>query len=93
MAIVWHNRTHLRDWPNAWMTVYKVAGYHRLLSQTNELLDDMMVVGRQPPNRTQDHSPHRPAPATWRLLNTAFPTPSLPLLQLVEACGNLEPNS
>jgi hypothetical protein len=78
------------DWAKRMDDGYKVAAIIELLSQTNEILDDMMVVeGNLPTGHKTTVRTGLPQ-ASWRLLNTGVPNAKSTTAQLVEACGNLE---
>ena len=63
---------------------------HRTLSQTNEILDDMMVVeGNLPTGHKTTVRTGLPQ-ATWRLLNQGVPNAKSTTAQIVDTCGNLE---
>src|SRR6266581_8258081 len=78
------------DWAKRLEDNYKVATIIELLSQTNEILDDMLVVeGNLPTGHKTTVRTGLPQ-STWRLLNTGVPNAKSTTAQLVEACGNLE---
>lgn len=64
-----------------------------LLSQTNEILADMMVVqGNLPTGHKTTVRTGLPV-ATWRLLNNGINTSKSTTAQIVDSCGNLEAES
>ena len=68
----------------------RVATIIELLSQTNEILDDMMVMeGNLPTGHKTTVRTGLPQ-ATWRLLNTGVPNAKSTTAQIVDTCGNLE---
>src|SRR5271168_295081 len=78
------------DWAKRLEDGYKVASIIELLSQTNEILDDMMVVqGNLPTGHKTTVRTGLPQ-ATWRLLNTGVPNAKSTTAQIVDTCGNLE---
>src|SRR5260370_16383950 len=78
------------DWAKRMDDGYKVAAIIELLSQTNEILDDMMVIeGNLPTGHKTTVRTGLPQ-ATWRLLNTGVPNAKSTTAQLVDTCGNLE---
>ena len=78
------------DWAKRLDDGYKVARIIELLSQTNEILEDMMVVeGNLPTGHRTTVRTGLPQ-ATWRLLNQGVPNAKSTTAQLVDACGNLE---
>jgi len=69
---------------------YHVATIIELLSQTNEILDDILVVeGNLPTGHKTTVRTGLPQ-ATWRLLNTGVPNAKSTTGQIVDTCGNLE---
>jgi hypothetical protein len=69
---------------------YKVASIIELLSQTNEILDDMLVMeGNLPTGHKTTVRTGLPQ-ATWRLLNAGVPNAKSTTAQIVDTCGNLE---
>src|SRR6516164_9520610 len=73
------------DWAKRMDDGYRVARIIELLSQTNEILEDMLVVeGNLPTGHKTTVRTGLPQ-ATWRLLNLGVPN-----AQIVDACGNLE---
>jgi hypothetical protein len=78
------------DWAKRMDNQGKVATIIELLSQTNEILDDMLVVmGNQETGHKTTVRTGLPQ-ATWRLLNTGVPNAKSTTAQLVDTCGNLE---
>lgn len=69
---------------------YGIAAIVELLSQTNEILLDMMVVeGNLPTGHKTTVRTGLPA-ATWRLLNYGVPRGKSTTAQVTDTCGNLE---
>lgn len=78
------------DWAKRMDDGYKVARIIELLSQTNEILEDMMVVeGNLPTGHKTTVRTGLPQ-ATWRLLNQGVPNAKSTTAQIVDTCGNLE---
>lgn len=78
------------DWAKRIDDGYKVANIIELLSQTNEILDDMMVVeGNLPTGHKTTVRTGLPQ-ATWRTLNSGVPNAKSTTAQIVDTCGNLE---
>ena len=78
------------DWAKRMSDGYRVATIIELLSQTNEILDDMLVVeGNLPTGHKTTVRTGLPQ-ATWRLLNTGVPNAKSTTSQIVDTCGNLE---
>jgi hypothetical protein len=69
---------------------YRVATIIELLSQTNEILDDMIVMeGNLPTGHKTTVRTGLPQ-ATWRLLNAGVPNAKSTTAQIQDTCGNLE---
>jgi len=78
------------DWAKRMEEGYKVSAIIELLSQTNEILDDMLVVqGNLPTGHKTTVRTGLPQ-ATWRLLNQGVPNAKSTTAQIVDTCGNLE---
>lgn len=78
------------DWAKRTDDGYRIAMIIELLSQTNEILDDMLVVeGNLPTGHKTTVRTGLPQ-ATWRLLNQGVPNAKSTTAQIVDTCGNLE---
>src|SRR3974390_301128 len=78
------------DWGKRHAEGYHVASIIELLSKTNEILDDMLVVeGTLPTGHKTTVRTGLPQ-ATWRLLNQGVPNAKSTTAQIVDTCGNLE---
>jgi hypothetical protein len=78
------------DWAKRLDDNYRIAVIIELLSQTNEILEDMMVVeGNLPTGHKTTVRTGLPQ-ATWRLLNQGVPNTKSTTAQIVDTCGNLE---
>lgn len=78
------------DWAKRMEDGYKVATIIELLSQTNEILDDMMVVeGNLPTGHKSTVRTGLPQ-ASWRLLNQGVPNAKSTTAQITDTVGNLE---
>lgn len=78
------------DWAKRIEDGGRIATIIELLSQTNEILDDMLVVeGNLETGHKTTIRTGLPT-ATWRLLNTGVPNAKSTTAQIVDACGNLE---
>src|SRR5271154_7002818 len=78
------------DWAKRTDGMGRIASIIELLSQTNEILDDMLVVqGNQETGHKTTVRTGLPQ-ATWRLLNTGVPNAKSTTAQIVDTCGNLE---
>lgn len=90
MATIGSTALTLADWGKRMDDGYRIAMIIELLSQTNEILDDMLVVeGNLPTGHKTTVRTSLPQ-ATWRLLNQGVPNAKSTTAQIVEACGNLE---
>src|SRR6266702_8475226 len=90
MAILGATALTYADWAKRLEDNYKVARIIELLSQTNEILEDMMVVeGNLPTGHKTTVRTGLPQ-ATWRLLNQGVPNAKSTTAQIVDTCGNLE---
>jgi hypothetical protein len=78
------------DWAKRLDDNYKIATIIELLSQTNEILEDMYVIeGNLPTGHKTTVRTGLPQ-ATWRLLNQGVPAGKSTTAQITDACGNLE---
>jgi hypothetical protein len=90
MATIGSTALTYADWAKRLDDGYHVATIIELLSQTNEILDDMLVVeGNLPTGHKTTVRTGLPQ-ATWRLLNTGVPNAKSMTAQIVDTCGNLE---
>jgi hypothetical protein len=90
MAIIGTTALTYADWAKRLEDNYKIAAIIELLSQTNEILDDMLVVeGNLPTGHKTTVRTGLPQ-ATWRLLNQGVPNAKSTTAQIVDTCGNLE---
>lgn len=78
------------DWAKRVDDGYRIATIIELLSQTNEILDDMLVMeGNLPTGHKTTVRTGLPQ-ATWRLLNQGVPNAKSTTAQITDTCGNLE---
>ena len=78
------------DWAKRMDDGYRVATIIELLSQTNEILDDILVMeGNLPTGHKTTVRTGLPQ-ATWRLLNNGVPNAKSTTAQITDTCGNLE---
>jgi hypothetical protein len=78
------------DWAKRMEDGYRIASIVELLSQTNEILDDILVMeGNLPTGHKTTVRTGLPQ-ATWRLLNAGVPNAKSTTAQIVDTCGNLE---
>jgi hypothetical protein len=90
MAVLGSTSLTYADWAKRLDDGYKIANIIELLSQTNEILDDMLVVeGNLPTGHKTTVRTGLPQ-ATWRLLNTGVPNAKSTTAQITDTCGNLE---
>src|SRR6516165_9888211 len=90
MAVIGSTALTYADWAKRLDDGYHVATIIELLSQTNEILDDMLVVeGNLPTGHKTTVRTGLPQ-ATWRLLNTGVPNAKSTTAQIVDTVGNLE---
>src|SRR5215475_14916773 len=78
------------DWAKRMGDDYRIATIIELLSQTNEILDDMLVVDGNLPTGHKTTVRTGLPQATWRLLNQGVPNAKSTTAQITDACGNLE---
>src|SRR5215471_3688513 len=90
MATIGATALTYADWAKRLEDDYKIASIVEILSQTNEILDDMLVVeGNLPTGHKTTIRTGLPQ-ATWRLLNQGVPNAKSTTAQVVDTCGNLE---
>ncbi|WP_017773840.1 major capsid protein [Paraburkholderia kururiensis] len=90
MAILGGTALTYADWAKRMDDDGKVATIINLLSQTNEILDDMLVVeGNLPTGHKTTVRTGLPS-ATWRLLNYGVVKTKSTTAQVTDACGMLE---
>ena len=90
MPVIGATALTLADWAKRIDDGYKIATIIELLSQTNEILDDMMFVqGNLPTGHRTTVRTGLPQ-ATWRLLNYGVPNGKSTTAQITDSCGNLE---
>jgi len=78
------------DWAKRVDDGYQIASIIEMLSQTNEILEDMLVIeGNLPTGHKTTVRTGLPQ-ATWRLLNQGVPNAKSTTAQIVDTCGNLE---
>ena len=78
------------DWAKRLEDNYRIATIIEMLSQTNEILEDMIVLeGNLPTGHKTTVRTGLPQ-ATWRLLNQGVPNAKSTTAQIVDTCGNLE---
>jgi hypothetical protein len=90
MATIGATALTYADWAKRMDDGYRVASIIEILSQTNEILDDMLVVEGNTPTGHKTTVRTGLPQATWRLLNTGVPNAKSTTAQIVDTCGNLE---
>lgn len=90
MAVLGATALTYADWAKRMDDGYRVASIIELLSQTNEILEDMLVIeGNLPTGHKTTVRTGLPQ-ATWRLLNSGVPNAKSTTAQIVDTVGNLE---
>src|SRR5215475_14021043 len=90
MAILSNTALTYADWAKRMDDGYRVAMIVELLSQTNEILEDMLwVEGNLPTGHKTTVRTGLPS-GTWRLLNYGVPNTKSTTAPIVDTCGNLE---
>jgi len=90
MATLSSTALTLADWAKRVEDDYKTAAIVELLSQSNEILDDMLIVeGNLPTGHKTTVRTGLPT-ASWRLLNYGVQKSKSTTAQVVDTCGNLE---
>lgn len=90
MAIIGNTALTYADWAKRMDDDYHTARIIEILSQTNEILEDMLVMeGNLPTGHKTTIRTGLPQ-ATWRLLNSGVPNAKSTTAQIVDTCGNLE---
>lgn len=90
MATLGTNVLTYMDWAKRLDDGYKIGTIIELLSQTNEILLDMLVLeGNLPTGHKTTVRTGLPR-ATWRLLNYGVPGGKSTTAPIVDTCGNLE---
>lgn len=93
MATIGATALTYADWAKRVDEDYKIASIIELLSQSNEILLDMLVVeGNLPTGHKTTVRTGLPT-ATWRLLNYGVQLSKSTTAQIVDTCGNLEAES
>jgi len=90
MAVLGTTVMTYADWAKRVEDGYKIGTIIELLSMTNEILLDMLVLeGNLPTGHKTTQRTGLPT-ATWRLLNYGVPNSKSTTAQVVDTCGNLE---
>jgi hypothetical protein len=78
------------DWAKRVEDDGRIAVVVELLSQTNEIMDDMLVLEANGPTSHKTTVRTGIPQATWRLLNYGVPNAKSTTAQIVDAIGNME---
>ena len=90
MATIGNQALTYADWAKRLDDGYRIARIIELLSQTNEILEDMLVMeGNLPTGHKTTVRTGLPQ-ATWRLLNQGVPNAKSTTAQITDTVGNLE---
>ncbi|MGI0079114.1 MAG: major capsid protein [Nitrososphaerales archaeon] len=89
-AIVGSTALTYADWAKRMDDGYHTATIIEILSQTNEILDDMLVMEGNLPTGHKTTIRTGIPQATWRLLNTGVPNAKSTTAQIIDTTGNLE---
>lgn len=93
MAVIGTTALTYMDWAKRVEDGGKAAMIIELLSQTNEIMTDMLVVeGNLPTGHKTTVRTGLPS-SSWRLYNTGVPTSKSTTAQIIATCGNLEAES
>lgn len=90
MATVGSTVLTYADWAKRTDDGYRIATIIELLSQTNEMLDDILVMEGNLPTGHKTTVRSGLPQATWRLLNAGVPNAKSTTAQITDTCGNLE---
>jgi hypothetical protein len=90
MALLSSTALTMADWAKRMDDESKTAAIVELLSQSNEILDDMLIVeGNLPTGHKTTVRTGLPT-ASWRLLNYGVQKSKSTTAQVIDSCGNLE---
>lgn len=93
MAVLGTGALTYADWAKRLDDNYKIAMIIEMLSQTNEIMLDMLCIeGNLPTGHKTTVRTGLPT-ATWRLLNYGIVPTKSTTAQIVDTCGNLEAES
>src|SRR5436189_6268299 len=91
MATIGSTALTMADWAKRVDDGGRIASIVELLSQTNEIMDDMLMVeGNLPTGHKSTVRTGLPQ-ATWRLLNYGVPQGKSTTAQITDVIRNLEP--
>lgn len=93
MATIGANALTYGDWAKRVGEDYKIAMIIEMLSQTNEIMTDMLVMQGNLPTGNKTIVRTGLPQGTWRLLNTGIQPTKSTTAPIVDSCGNLEAES
>jgi hypothetical protein len=93
MAILGANALTYADWAKRTDTDYKIAMIIEMLSQTNEIMVDMIVMEGNLPTGNKSTVRTGLPQGTWRLLNAGIQPTKSTTAPIIDTCGNLEAES
>jgi hypothetical protein len=93
MATLGTNQLTYADWAKRVGDNYKIAMIIEMLSQTNEILSDMIVLEGNLPTGNKTTVRTGLPTGTWRLLNTGIQPTKSTTAPIIDTCGNLEAES
>jgi len=93
MATIGANALTYADWAKRVGTDYKIAMIIEMLSQTNEIMSDMLVMEGNLPTGNKSIVRTGLPQGTWRLLNSGIQPSKSTTAPIIDTCGNLEAES
>ncbi len=93
MAVLGANALTYADWAKRVGTDYKIAMIIEMLSQTNEIMSDMLVMEGNLPTGNKSIVRTGLPQGTWRLLNAGIQPTKSTTAPIIDTCGNLEAES
>ena len=93
MATLASNALTYADWAKRVGEDYKIAMIIEMLSQTNEIMTDMLVMEGNLPTGNKTIVRTGLPSGTWRLLNAGIQPTKSTTAPIVDTCGNLEAES
>ena len=93
MATLASNALTYADWAKRVGENYKIAMIIEMLSQTNEIMTDMLVMEGNLPTGNKSIVRTGLPTGTWRLLNAGIQPTKSTTAPIIDTCGNLEAES
>lgn len=93
MATLGTNALTYADWAKRTETGYKIGMIIEMLSLTNEIMTDMIVMEGNLPTGNKTVVRTGLPTATWRLLNSGIQPTKSTTAPIIDTCGNLEAES